>query len=128
MGRMSSGALGVAGASTLLLMSALAGCSHPSIDTSCDVAGVTTEIHHVVGEAGLDVGSIDSVECESEWTYVRATIVGPDTPSTSETYLFRVDGGMLVLTFPETVCESTEGDGTGLPVMPKGLHATICPA
>ena len=106
---------------------ALVGCSSSSIDTQCDVAGVTNEIHHVVGEAGLDIGSIDSVQCESGWTFVTATILGPGTLATSEKYLFRVDGGNLVLTFPETVCESTEGDGTGLPVVPSGLRATICP-
>ena len=112
--------------SLFLASSMLTACAAPAVDTACDLTAARDEIEHIVSESGLGIGSVDVATCADSWTYVVATINGPDSEPSSDRFLFREDTDMLVLMAPESVCENQIGNPEGLPVVPEALRAQVC--
>ena len=124
--RRAAAGAGIAGAILLLASSMLTACAAPAVDTACDLTAARDEIEHIVSESGLGIGSVDVATCADSWTYVVATIDGPDSEPSSDRFLFRQDTDMLVLMAPESVCENQAGNPEGLPVVPEALRAQVC--
>ena len=99
----------------------LTGCGGPSVDASCDVDGITHEVEHILSEAGAELGSLDSLTCDSDWAVATTTIVTGSEESTDSFLLRGTDMGWI-LTSPEEACSP----GTPFAV-PENLRSTACP-
>ena len=104
------------------LAAVLTACGGASVDASCDVDGITHEVEHILSEAGAELGSLDSLACDSDWAFTATTIVTDGTESTDSFLLRGTDMGWI-LTSPEEACSP----GTPFPI-PEALRATACPA
>lgn len=103
------------------------GCSETPGSADCDVVGLEHEIDHIVGEAGLQVQSLDDVTCADGWALVQATVGGSGIPSVSEPYLFAASNGIWVLKAPETACGSiTDANRPADAEVPPALWDLVC--
>lgn len=99
----------------------LSGCGGPSVDASCDVDGITHEVEHILSEAGAELGSLDSLTCDSDWAFTTTTIV-TGTEESTDAFLLRGTDMGWILTSPEEACSP----GTPFAI-PENLRSTACP-
>jgi hypothetical protein len=109
-------------AGPLVLITLVAGCSGSSIDSSCDVDGITQEIEHMVGESQLELTSLDSLRCSGSWAWARASVSGSGMASEESGFLFAQTEAGWSLKSPEIAC----GADPGLATVPEELKADAC--
>ncbi len=108
---------------TALLVAPLAACSSgPAVDASCDVDGITHEIEHILSEAGAELAGLESVACDSNWSYTSTRVLTGEQETTDSFLLRGTDMGWI-LTSPEEACSP----GTPFAI-PEALRPTACPA
>jgi hypothetical protein len=96
------------------------GCSGPAVDSSCDVAGLTAEVEHMVGESRLSLEAIDSLQCSGDWALAEATVSGDPADAGPTRFLLQRTEVGWVLKAPETVC------GTQPAILPDALAGAAC--
>jgi len=104
-----------------LALAGLSACgSSSTVDASCDVAGVTDEIEHILSEADGELGAIESIRCEEDWAYATVTVVEP-TREVSESFLLRgTDMGWILSSTADACVE-------GGPIsIPEALRDAAC--
>ena len=96
-----------------LVVLPVAGCGGPSVDSACDVAGITDSVEHMVGEAGMTVDTVEELRCSGDWSVVRVSVSeeGADT-TTEERFIFASTPLGWVLKAPEIVCGADAAGGT----------------
>ncbi len=90
------------------------------IDASCDVAGVTDEIEHILSDSDAGLGETRSLTCVEGWSVATVMVQAPDV-ETEETFVFRGLEGDWVLTSAIEAC-----DEAGPLAAPEALRADLC--
>jgi hypothetical protein len=91
-----TGSLAVAGLIT--------GCSGDSVDSACDVQGVTSDVEHMVEESSMSLDSVDTLACSGDWAVAQLTVSGDGTEPEQVTFIFQNAGNGWILKAPEIVC------------------------
>lgn len=101
--------------------SILTACSSGGgVDASCDVAGVTDEVEHILSDSDSELGETLSLTCAEDWS-VATVVVRAPAGDTDETFVFRGFEGDWVLTSAIEACD--EG---GPLAAPEALRADLC--
>ena len=90
--------------STLVVVSLMTGCSGKSVDSACDVQGITDEVAHMVEESALSLDSLDSLACSGDWAVAEVSIGGGGTGSERNTFILHNAGSGWILKAPEIAC------------------------
>lgn len=109
---------------TILGAGLLTACSSggSGIDASCDVAGVTDEVEHIISDSDAEMGETVSLTCAEGWSAATVVVVSPEA-TTEETFIFRGMDGDWVLTSLVEACD--EG---GPLAAPEAARALFCAA
>lgn len=103
--------------------SALTACGGGAgVDASCDVAGVTDEVEHILSDSDAELGETRSLTCAEGWSVATVVVKAP-AGDTEETFVFRGLEGDWVLTSAIEACD--EG---GPLAAPEALRADLCPS
>ena len=105
----------------LLLASALTGCGGSSVDATCDVAGVTDEVEHILMDADGELGEVTSLTCTDGSAYATATVVN-DRGETEDPFLLRGSDMGWILTSEIEACS----EGSPLAIAEE-LRDIACP-
>jgi len=99
----------------------LTACSSAAnVDASCDVAGVTDEVEHILSDSDAELGETLSLTCAEGWSVATVVVKAPDA-KTEETFVFRGLEGDWVLTSAIEACD--EG---GPLAAPRSIRDSIC--
>jgi hypothetical protein len=112
--------LAVAGAAVALV----SGCSASAVDSSCDVAGISQEVEHMVGESHLEMAALDTLQCSGAWALAKATVAGTGQSPQTLTFVFKRSDSGWFLKAPEIVC----GRDPGMETVAEELKADACAA
>jgi hypothetical protein len=97
------------------------GCSS-SVDTACDVEGISHEIEHMVGESSLQLTSLDALKCSGAWAVATATVSGGGQADETSTFLFEKTDAGWFLKSPEIAC----GGDPGMETVAEALRQDAC--
>ena len=107
----------------IVATSILTACSGGTgIDASCDVAGVTDEIEHILSDSDAALGETLSLSCAEDWSVATVMVEAP-AGDTEETFVFRGLEGEWVLTSSVEAC-----DAAGPLAAPESLRSELCPS
>lgn len=90
------------------------------VDASCDVAGVTDEVEHILSDSDAELGETLSLTCAEDWS-VATVVVRAPAGDTEETFVFRGLEGDWVLTSAIEAC-----DEAGPLAAPESVRADLC--
>lgn len=94
--------------------------SGPEIDASCDVAGVTDEIEHILSDSNAALGEVLSISCADDWSVSTVVVQAPEG-DTEETFVLRGMDGDWILTSSMEAC-----DEAGPLTAPESIRAELC--
>lgn len=98
----------------------LTACGDGGVDASCDVAGVTDEIHHILSDSEAELGETLGLTCADGWSTATVVVQAPEGDS-EETFVFRGLDGDWVLTSLIEAC-----DAEGPLAAPQPLREKLC--
>jgi hypothetical protein len=89
---------------TVALALLLAGCSGNSVDSRCDVTGITADVEHILEESSMSITSLDTLRCSGDWA-VAQLMVGDNSAKPEQTTLvFQNSDAGWILKAPEVAC------------------------
>lgn len=109
--------LALVGSSSLVACGGGAG-----VDASCDVAGVTDEVEHILSDSDAELGETLSLTCAEDWSVATVVVQAP-AGDTEETFVFRGLEGDWVLTSAIEAC-----DEAGPLAAPESVRTDLCPS
>jgi hypothetical protein len=98
------------------------GCGGSSVDSACDVAGVTDEVGHILEESLLSLQEVNELACSGDWIAARITESGDGAAATPSLFIFQATEVGLILKAPETVC----GSASEPRLIPEELVGIAC--
>lgn len=106
--------------SGLIVGAGLTGCSAAGVDATCDVEGVSDEVHHILSDSDGEMGDLLTLNCADDWA-VASVNVTRASGEQAESFVFRGSDIGWILTSPVDAC-ATEGPLAA----PAALRDEVC--
>lgn len=97
--------------------------------TTCDNATLQASLSEQLAGNGMQVDSVDGLECSDGWAVVQATISDGTDPGTGDQYIFEAEGQFWIPKQVPDVCGTFETGATEAPsdaVIPADLWVQAC--
>jgi len=106
--------------SGLIVGAGLTGCSAAGVDATCDVDGVTDEVHHILSDSDGEMGDLLTLNCADDWA-VASVAVTRASGDQAESFVFRGSDIGWILTSPVDACAAD-----GPLAAPAALQDEVC--